>query len=1422
MKKSYFKRGTSALLALIMCLTAMIGFGTTTAFAAGEESEVAMFTFPRDGDANYGADWGHEAKHYMNGWTAGNVNGNTVYSVGSWDGNACYCIEPGTPLAIGDRLVQKDESYWDNFPSEYNHTIDGDTMKLHIGRILEYGYTGTVTSSWRSQNSEDANKLSYVIATQILVWETVVGERDANFGHVDPGSNDAVLSIIGANHPLRSQIMSYYNRIVDSVQKHTKIPSFCTKSPATAQSVELEWNGTNYSTTLTDTNGVLGNYTFKASASGVVCTVSGNKLTITAETAPNGPVTITASKNNSQRRGVIVWDDGKYQPGVGIQNLTTFAQEVNDPVQGFVKIDVSYGSAKIVKTSEDGKVAGITFTITGNGVNQTVKTNNNGVFQIDNLMPGTYTVTEQTNNQYEPQESRKVTVVSGQTATVTFNNTLKRGGLKVIKSSEDNFNEGVTFHLFGTSLSGISVDEYAVTDKNGVATFEDVLISGTSPYTLEEVDTAERYVVPEDQAAPVLWNEVTTRNFDNILKKFTVTVTKKDSETGTPQGDATLGGAVYGIYKDGELIDTYVTDNNGQFTTSEYVCGTGWTIKEIEPSEGYLLDGTVHDVGSDPKNYTVEHNAVAIGVGEDVIKGNVAIIKHTDNGETQIETPEEGATFQIYLKASGSYDNADPDEKDTLVCDEFGFAESKNMPYGIYTVHQVSGWEGRELMKDFDVYICKDGETYRYLINNRNFESYLKVVKVDAETGNVIPYAGAGFQIYRPDGELVTMTFTYPSPVEIDTFYTDEDGCFVTPERLEYGTGYYLIEVMAPSGYTLDSTPVYFDVTEDNSSEEGGVTVITVEKTNMAQKGTIEVSKSGEVFFGVNVTGGVDENGNELPIIYQPVYEVRGLSGATYSIRAAEDVITPDGTVRYAKGEIVDTIKTDEDGIAVSKELYLGKYEVEEIEAPYGMVLSGEVHAVELTYAGQNVEVTETATSFYNERQRVAITLAKILETDKLFGIGTNGEIKNISFGLYAANELVSSSGTSIPADGLIEIITLDENGNGYVKTDLPIGSYYVQEIATDAHYLLNNTMYPVVFDYEGQTTATVELEVNDGKPIDNYLIYGSVHGKKLDENGEALGGALIGLFKTTDTDFTAEDALMTTTSAEDGSFSFENIPYGTWYVREIEQPTGFVLDDTVFPVEISENDTVIEIEIVNEYIHGNITLTKVDAEYPDNKLTGATFEVYKDSNGDGKLDESDELLGTLEETDVGIYEMKDLFYGRYFVKETKAPEGFLLDDGVYEVFIDTDDMTYEVENKAGVGFINEAMRGSLKIVKTSTDGVVKGFAFKITGADGFSIVLETDEKGEILIEGLRIGEYTVTEVANAASAPYVLPADKTAVVQLGSTTIVEMHNVLRDTPKTGDDSNINLWYALAGVAALGLIGTGIVCFKKKKKEDKN
>lgn len=1413
MVKTKIKRAVSFVMATVLSLSAFMSIGTSTAFAAsGEKTKVYMVDFPRDGDANYDGVWGHSNLTLKNGWHTGSSTHTNLKAIGSYSGNIAYCIEPGVSLSSGQSMNKYDENYFNNITA--NGVISGDEIRLFIGRILQYGYRGTISTSWRSQNESAANSIAHAYATQLLIWETVVGERDANFNHKAASGCSNVKDVINAKHPLRSKIMSYYNSMVSSVQNHTVVPSFCTKSSGSAKVNELEWNGSKYVATLTDSNGVLSNYDFKANISGVAFSTSGNKLTVSMDKAPSKEFTITASKKNGVRRGVVVWSEGKHGQNSSVQDIVTYAQEVSDPVTGYVKMKVSYGSCQIVKTSEDGKVDGINFTISGNGVNQTVTTANGGKFQIDNLMPGVYTVTEQSIDKYVPQEVHRVTVVAGQVATVNFNNVLKRGNLQVIKSSEDNLVEGVKFHLYGTSLAGIAVDEYAVTDKNGVATFKDVLISGSTPYTLEEVDTAIRYVVPEKQTAPIQWKEVTNRDFTNILKKFSVTVTKSDRDEGTAQGDAKLSGAVYGIYKGDTLVDKYVTDSEGQFTTKEYVCDSDWTIREITPSEGYLLDKTIHKVGAEPKLFTIEHNLVANDVTEQVMKGNIAIIKHTDNGETKIETPENGATFEIYLKSSGSFEAAEEDERDTIVCDENGFAQTKDMPYGVYTVHQTKGWEGREFMKDFDVFISQDGQTYRYLINNANFESYIKVVKKDAETGKTIPYAGAGFQIYDPDGNKVSMTFTYPTPTTIDTFYTDADGQLVTPEKLDYGKGYSLVEVQAPYGYVLDSTPVSFDVTEENSTQEGGITLIKVDKPNMAQKGTISVEKTGEVFFGVNVSGEEDKD-----VIYQPVYKVKGLAGAVYEITADEDVITPDGTLRYHKGDVVDTVTTDEDGTAKSKELYLGKYTVVETKAPTGMVINKEKHSVELTYAGQDVAVTETATSFVNERQKVKISLEKILEQDETFGIGKNDEIKNISFGLYAKEDVVSSSGTVIPADGLIEIITLDENGAATANTDLPFGSYYVKEIATDEHYILSDTQYPFTFEYAGQNTETVEIKVNDGKPIENKLIYGSVSGKKIDENGEALGGALIGIFKADETEFTKEHAIMTATSEKDGSFSFAKVPYGQWIVREIEAPEGFVLDDTSYEVNIGENEQVIEVKITDEYIHGNIELTKVDADYPDNKLTGATFEVYKDVNGDGKLDDGDELIGNLEETATGIYEMKELLYGKYLVRETKAPEGFVLDKGVYSVFIEKDETTYKVENKAGVGFINEAMKGNLKIKKTSSDGKVEGFTFRVTGVNGYDSTFTTDKNGEISVDGLHIGEYTVSEVSDNVSAGYILPADKKVTVKVGETVEIEMHNKLRDTPKTGDDRKTGLWVVFAGASALGIVATVVASKRKKKKE---
>lgn len=1405
MKTQKIKKCMSLFLAALMCVTTLFGVGTT-AYAAEETDEVCLVSFPRDGDANYGGEWGHGSYTYMNGWSMASSRYTTVRAMGSYDGNICYCIEPGVPQESGDRFTQKGEDFWDNYPSSYNQTIAPDDIKLFIGRIFQYGYTGTISTSWRSQN-EGGDKLAHAVATQLLVWETVVGERDADFNKVGTGGKDAICDQISTNHPLYSRIMSYYNSIAASVQTHSKVPSFFAKSTGKAKNIELEWDGEKYTATLTDTNNVLSNYSFSAGVSEIRFSVNGNKLTITADTAPSNTVTITAEKKNSQRRGVITWTDGVYGPNGKLQDTVTYAQSVSDPVKGYLNIKVSYGSAKIVKTSEDGKVEGVSFTITGNGVNKTVQTGAGGTIQIDNLTPGVYTVTEQNYDKYEPQEVRRVTVVSGQVATVNFSNVLKRGDLTVTKTSEDGLNEGVKFHLSGTSLSGLAVDEYAVTDSSGKAHFRDVLI-GTG-YVLEEIDTAIRYVVPDNQTAAVEWNKVTNKSFTNILKKWNVTVTKSDKETGTPQGDASLAGATYGIYKGEQLIDTYTTDANGQFTTKYYVCGDDWSVREIAPSEGYLLDESAHHIGAEAKNYTVEYNSTANDVTEQVIKGNIALIKHTDNGETQIETPEVGAEFEVFLKSAGGYGTAKDSERDYLVCDENGFAQTKDLPYGIYTVHQVKGWDGRELLADFDVYIAKDGQTYRYLANNANFESYIKIVKVDAETGKVIPYAGAGFQLYRPDGSLITQTFTYPEVTTIDTFYTNDEGYLITPEKLEYGSGYSLVEVFAPYGYTLNSEPVYFDVAQDASTEENGVTVIEVVKPNMAQKGVIKISKSGEVFSSVTEADG----------LYQPVFSVQGLPGAVYEITAAEDIITPDGTTRYSKGEIVDTVTTDETGLAESKPLYLGKYEIREIEAPYGMVLNTEIRTAELVYAGQEIEITETAASFYNERQKAAVSLDKVLEQNTQFGIGMNGEISAVTFGLFVAEDLAAADGSVIPADGLLEILSVDENGHAVCKTDLPFGSFYLKELSTDGHYILSDEKHPIIFDYAGQETALVEIKANDGKPIDNDLIYGEIHGLKKDEDGNTLGGAVIGLFKADCTEFTRENAILTATSAGDGGFSFADVPFGNWLVHEIEAPTGFVLSDETFAVTVDKDGTIIEVEIENTLIRGTVQLTKVDKDYPDNKLTGAEFSVYRDSNGNKEIDADDELLGTLTETGTGVYEMPDLIYGGYFVKETKAPEGFYLDENAYYFEIIENDKTVTVENEAGKGFVNAAQVGSLKIIKTSSDNKVEGFSFRVTGPNGYSEIFTTDKNGEILIENLRIGEYVISEVSDGASAAYILPADKTASVFEGAVTKVEMHNELRDTPKTGDDSNPILWLSLLGISAVGAAALGVIGWKKKKTE---
>lgn len=1088
------------------------------------------------------------------------------------DGKEAYCIEPGHTLYSGNTLTEDGSTLWKNL---------GSAKQKAINLVLLYGKPG----SGKCLSGTEDQKW---VATQLIVWEFVSGCRSTSEGYKCTNTKFIDGICAGGANP---GVKSVYNAISKSLANYSIVPSFASAIASKAETYEMKYSDGKYTLTLTDSNSILSDFSFKTT-SGISVLKSGNKLTLTSTSPVNNAVTFNSAKlmPSVGNTTLIPYGDAT------LQDVITGVENDADPIRAYFKVKTSSGNLKLVKTSEDGNVANIEFTVKGDDYSKTVKTNSKGEFELTDLVPGKYTVTEHTPTEYAEQKSKTVNVESGKTATVSFS---------------------------------------------------------------------------------------------NVLKKWNLTVTKTDAETKSAQGDATLAGAVYGIYNNGKLVDKYTTDKNGSFTTSYYVCGDNWTLKEIEPSEGYLLDETEYHIGAEAKKYTLENNSVSIGVTEDILKGKIAIIKHTDDGSTKIETPEKGAEFQVYLKSSGSYAKAKESERDNLICDEYGFAETKDLPYGIYTVHQTKGWNETEFIADFDVFISENNKTYKYLINNASLESYVKIVKVDRETGKQIPYAGAGFQIYDPNDKLVTMTYTYPNVTEIDTFYTNEDGYLITPESLPYGKGYSVVEVQAPYGYILDSTPVYFDITAENTTDENGVTIVKTEKKNTPQKGTITVEKTGEIFSNVTSSG-------EKEIVYQPEYSLNGLSGAVFEIYADEDITTPDGTVRVKEDTLVDTVITGTNGKATSNEFYLGKYRVVEKTAPYGFVLNKTVNHIELTYSGQNEKVTNTLTSFTNDRQKVVIDLRKILEQDEKFNIGNNDEILNVSFGLYADEDLKASNGTVIPKDGLLEIITCDEKGKATFTTDLPIGSYYVKEINTDSHYILSDKKYPVVFEYVGQDTATVHISVNDGEPIENEIIYGTIKGLKIDrETEETISGALFGLFSINETKFTEETAILTSESNEEGILTFENVPYGEYIVRELKPATGYLPNGESYPVTISENKEVVEINVLNDKIPELKTTAAIDGK--------KEFTV----NGDVTIDD--------------VVSYKHLVPGKeYTVK------GILMDKATGKPFLVdgkeiTSEVTFTAEKANSEVTVSFTFDGS--IITKDTDAVV----FESLYYDGVEIAVHAD-----------------------------------------------------------------------------------------------
>lgn len=1277
------------------------------------------------------------------------------------DGKEAYCIEPGHTLYSGNTLTEDGSTVWKNL---------GSAKQKAINLALLYGKPG----SGKSLSGTEDQKW---VATQLIVWEFVSGCRSTSEGYKCTNTKFIDGICAGGANP---GVKSVYNAISKSLANYSTVPSFASAIASKAEPYEMKYSDGKYTLTLTDSNSILSDFDFKTT-SGISVSKSGNKLTLTSTLPVNDAVTFNSAKSMPDVGKTVLVPYGD----ATLQDVISGVENDADPIRAYFKVKTSSGNLKLIKTSEDGNVANIEFTVKGDGYSKTVKTNSKGEFELTDLFPGSYTVTEITDSKYETQKSQTVKVESGKTATVTFK---------------------------------------------------------------------------------------------NVLKKWNLTVTKTDAETKSAQGDATLAGAVYGIYNNGKLVDKYTTDKNGSFKTSYYVCGDNWTLKEIEPSEGYLLDETEYHIGAEAKKYTLENNSVSIGVTEDILKGKIAIIKHTDDGSTKIETPEKGAEFQVYLKSSGSYAKAKESERDTLICDEYGFAETKDLPYGTYTVHQTKGWNGKEFIADFDVFISENNKTYKYLINNASLESYVKIVKVDSETGKQIPYAGAGFQIYNPDGKLVTMKYTYPNVTEIETFYTNSEGYLITPETLPYGKGYSVVEVQAPYGYVLDSTPIYFDITAENTSEENGVTIVKTEKKNTPQKGTITVEKTGEIFSNVTAVGGgyTDENGNDvaLPTIYQPEYSVSGLSGAVFEIYADENIITPDGTVRYTKDTLVDAITTGEKGTATSKQLYLGKYRVVEKTAPYGFVLNKTVNHIELTYSGQNEKVTNTSTSFTNDRQKVEIDLTKVLEQNEKFNIGSNDEILNVSFGLYADEDLKAANGTVIPKNGLLEIITCDEKGKATFTTDLPIGSYYVKEISTDNHYILSDKKYPVVFEYAGQNTATVHISVNDGEPIENEIIYGTIKGLKIDrETGENIAGTLFGLFSNNETKFTEETAILTAESNEGGIFEFTYVPYGEYIVRELKPAEGYLPNEENYTVTISENKEIIEITIENDKIPELGTTATIDGK----KEVGATevftledFVEYKhlvpgkeytvkgvlmDKSTekelliDGKKITSEATF--IPDKPTGSVTVEFTFDARYIKKDTDIVvfESLYSEDKELVVHADIEDVGQTVTvkipkigTKASIDDKKEfTANGDITIddvvsyknltvgKEYTVSGVLMdkstGKAFLVDGKEIRSEVTFTPETadGEVTVSFTFDGSVITKETEIVAFETLYREGTEIAVhadIEDENQTVTIHPQPEPEKPQTGDNSNLGFYIGLASVAVGCLIAFLIIKFKKKDEDD--
>ena len=736
-----------------------------------------------------------------------------------------------------------------------------------------------------------------------------------------------------------------------------------------------------------------------------------------------------------------------------------------------------------------------------------------------------------------------------------------------------------------------------------------------------------------------------------------------------------------------------------------------------------------------------------------------------DTEDDGVKLPLEGIEFTLTLKSTG-------EEACKIVTDADGYAITPMLPYGTYRIEETKGADGYRRIEPFDIVIDQNGKIYKYILENTVYETDVKIIKKDAETGKVIPLAGTQFKIKDSEGNWVKQKYNYPVPTEIDTFETAQDGTLVLPEPLRYGS-YELHEVKAPDGYTLSKEPIPFTVTSENPS-----TMLEVVCSNQPVKGTVTIEKLGERFTGA------DFRMTEYGKLFTPIYELKGLEGISFDIIASEDIATPDGTVRYEAGTVVDTITTGADGKTTSRPLYLGKYQAVEKNTEDGFVLDTQKHPFELTYKDQHTEIVTASMRVENQRQKAKVSLVKEFEA---LCNQTYSPLSSVVFGVYAKEDILTASGEiGIEKGSLVDVFAVDEMGNGMMNTDIPAGSYFVKELATGNGYILSDREYPFEFQHMGTEAPVIPIHINDGKPIENKLMRGDIEIVKTSEDGKIEGIS----FKVSGKTAVGTDYEEIFTTDKDGKIHIENLPVGEYTVSEVadDKTIGNITpDDQTVKVE-NGNTTTAEFENIlqrggiriEKSAEGETDLSGFEFEISGTSLTGVSYmEVFKtDKNG--------------------IIEVKDLLVGEYTVKE-------LANDKTESYVLPADQLiTVQHGETAEVKIENRKIRGNVEITKKSNDGkLLAGVVFGIFTEDGNKVLeITTDSNGKALAKELEYGDYYLQELKTIDG--YKLNDKKfrfsvrenggTIQIEVINDTIREVPPTKTDTPKTGDNTNVGLF----------------------------